>query len=249
MPTPPPLPAPATLEKFLAANAQDDAADAPFQLENSRLLEVNLDGRVWAKKGAMVARTGGVKFTREGFFEHGAGKLFKKMLTGEGVALMKAEGRGRIYLADRGKKIHVLALRGETFHVNGNDLLAFEPGVAWDIRLMRRMAGLLSGGLFNVKLSGHGHVAITTHYEPLVLRVTPGTPVYTDPGATVAWSDSVAPELHTDVSLRTFVGRGSGESLQLKFEGDGWVLVQPCEEARFAKGDAGGLSTLANLAG
>ena len=248
MNTPPPLPAPASLEKFLASNAQDDSANAPFQLENSRLLEVNLNGLVWAKKGAMVARTGGVKFTREGILEHGVGRLMKKMFTGEGVALMKAEGRGRVYLADKGKKVHLLALAGETFHVNGNDLLAFEPGVKWDIKLMRRMAGLLSGGLFNVRLSGTGHVAITTHYEPLVLRVAPGSPVFTDPNATVAWSGSLAPELHTDVSLRTFVGRGSGESVQLKFEGDGWVLVQPCEEVYFQGKSGGTLTSLANAA-
>ena len=31
---------------------------------------------------------------------------------------------------------------------------------------MRRIGGMLTGGLFNVKLSGTGHVDITTHYEP-----------------------------------------------------------------------------------
>lgn len=241
MDTPPPLPAPASLEQFLRKNAQNDAAAALFQLENSRLLEINLAGRVWAKRGSMVARTGAVSFTREGILEHGLGKLFKKMVTGEGVALMKAEGTGRVYLADKGKKVHVLTLNGETFHVNGNDLLAFEPGIEWDIKLMRRIAGLLTGGLFNVKLSGRGHVAITTHHEPIVLRVEPGKPVFTDPNATVAWSGSLSPDLHTDFSLKSLFGRGSGESFQLKFEGNGWVLVQPYEEIVFQKsGSSGG---------
>ncbi len=245
MDQPPPLPDPFTLEKFLSANEQNEAAAAPFQLENSRLLEVNLNGRVWDKKGAMVARIGEMKFTREGILEHGVGRMFKKMVSGEGVALMKVEGRGRVYLADRGKKIHVIALKGETFHVNGNDLLAFDPGVSWDIRLMRRLSGLISGGLFNVKLSGTGHVAITTHYEPLALRVTPGRPIFTDPNATVAWSGSLEPEIHTDMSLKTFFGRGSGESFQLKFEGTGWVLVQPCEELVFQDKSGGALAGIA----
>jgi uncharacterized protein (AIM24 family) len=241
METPPPLPAPASLGQFLAKNAQNDAANAPFQLENTRLLEINLAGKIWAKKGAMVARTGAVTFTREGILEHGLGKFLKKMVTGEGVALMKAEGSGRLYLADMGKKVHVLKLAGETFHVNGNDLLAFEPGVDWDIKLMRRVAGMLTGGLFNVKLSGTGHVAITTHYEPLVLQVEPGRPVFTDPNATVAWSGSLTPEIHTDFSLKSLFGRGSGESFQLKFEGAGWVIVQPYEEILFQNsGSSGG---------
>ena len=33
-----------------------------------------------------------------------------------------------------------------------------------------------------------------------------------------------------DVTLKTLLGRGSGESFQLKFQGDGWVVLQPYEE-------------------
>ena len=55
-------------------------------------------------------------------------------------------------------------------------------------------------------------------------------PVFTDPNATVAWSGNLMPEFKTDVSLKTFLGRGSGESLQMAFQGDGFVIVQPYEE-------------------
>lgn len=44
------------------------------------------------------------------------------------------------------------------------------------------------------------------------------------------WSGNLTPEFKTDVSLKTFFGRGSGESFQMKFDGDGWVVVQPYEE-------------------
>ncbi len=70
----------------------------------------------------------------------------------------------------------------------------------------------------------------TAHGQPLVLKVRPNTPLYTDPNATVAWSGNLTPSIKTDVSLKTFIGRGSGESFQMKFEGDGWVIVQPYEE-------------------
>lgn len=115
-------------------------------------------------------------------------------------------------------------------YVNGNDLLAFQPSIDWDITMMRRVAGVVGGGLFNVRLQGQGMVAITTHYDPLALQVRPGEPVFTDPHATVAWSGSLTPDIRTDVSLRTFMGRGSGESLQLRFEGEGWLVLQPFEE-------------------
>ena len=75
-----------------------------------------------------------------------------------------------------------------------------------------------------------GLLAITSHYQPLTLRVQPGRPVMTDPNATIAWSGNLNPQLKADVSLKTFLGRGSGESMQMRFEGDGFVIVQPYEE-------------------
>ncbi len=219
-----------TIKEFIQATEQDEGANRPFQLENAYLLEVNLNGRVWSKLGSMVAYTGNVRFTREGMLEHGMGRMLKKMVTGEGTTLMKMEGQGRVYLADKGKKVQILHLQGDTIFVNGNDLLAFEESIQWDITMMRRVAGLLSGGLFNVRLSGTGMVAITTHFDPITLRVTPNQPVFTDPNATVAWSGSLSPDIHTDISFKTFLGRGSGESIQLLFRGDGWVVLQPYEE-------------------
>ena len=220
-----------TLAEFLSASREKDASADAFELENPHLLEVRLDGLVWAKAGAMVARKGAVKFTRQGLMEQGLGNLLKKAVSGEGMQLMKIEGQGRVYLADAGKKITLLRLAGEAIFVNGNDVLAIESGIDSQITMMRKVAGMLSGGLFNVRLSGHGIVAITSHYEPLTLPVNAQTgPVFTDPNATVAWSGGLTPEIITDVSLGTLFGRGSGESIQLRFAGDGWVVVQPYEE-------------------
>jgi uncharacterized protein (AIM24 family) len=220
-----------TTQEFVAATAQKDDARGKFELENPYTLEVNLDGRVWCKAGAMIGYVGGVKFTRQGALEQGLGNLLKKMVTGEGASLMKMEGRGRVYLAEQGKRIQVLNLAaGETIFVNGNDLLALEDGMKYEITMMRRVAGMASGGLFNIRITGPGLIAITTHYNPITLRVVAGQPVFTDPNATVAWSSGVTPGIHTDISFKTLMGRGSGESIQLRFDGEGWVVLQPFEE-------------------
>ena len=195
------------------------------------MLEVNLNGSAWTKTGSMVAYLGDIKFARAGIMEEGLGKFLKRQVTGEGAKLTKAEGAGKLYLADSGKKITVLELEGEPIVVNGEDLLAFTPGLKYDITMMRKLAAVVSGGLFNVRIEGRGMVAITTHFDPLALRVTPEQPVMTDPNATVAWSGNLQPQFKTDVQLKTFFGRGSGESLQMRFEGEGWVVVQPYEEA------------------
>ncbi|KYG58408.1 AIM24 family protein [Planococcus maritimus] len=219
-----------SIKQFVQQTKQQESARDFFELETERLLEVNLDGQVWAKAGSMISYEGNIKFEREGMLEHGLGKFVKKALSGEGAQLMKANGQGKLYVADSGKKITILDLEGESIFINGNDLLAFQDGLDWDIKLMRRVAGMMAGGLFNVRLEGQGLVAFTSHYEPLTLLVTPDTPVFTDPNATVAWSGSLEPDFITDVQLKSFFGRGSGESVQMKFSGNGFVVVQPYEE-------------------
>jgi uncharacterized protein (AIM24 family) len=219
-----------SIAEFIKQTEQEDKGEGFFELENPRRLEVNLDGQVWAKAGSMVAYHGDIKFVREGILEHGLGTAFKKALTGEGASLMKANGKGKLYLADSGKKIIILNLQNESIYINGNDLLAFESSIKWEIKLMKRIAGMMAGGLFNVRCEGTGMIAFTSHYEPLTLKVSPGKPVITDPNATIAWSGNLQPKFQTDISLKTLIGRGSGESIQMKFEGNGFVVIQPYEE-------------------
>lgn len=225
-----------TLTEFIQTAQQKDRGQGLFELESERILEVNLDGLVWTKAGSMVAYVGDMKFTREGLLEQGVGKMLKRAVTGEGARLTKVEGRGRLYLADQGKKVQIIHLQDEAIYVNGNDLLAFEPQIDWDVKMMKKLTAIVAGGLFNIRLEGTGMIAITSHYEPLALVVAPGQPVYTDPNATIAWSGNLSPEFRTDISFKTFLGRGSGESMQMQFQGDGFVIVQPYEEVPFQVG-------------
>lgn len=58
---------------------------------------------------------------------------------------------------------------------------------------------------------------MTTHYDPITQHVSPDNPVITDPNATVAWSGNLEPQFRKDISFKTFLGRGSGESIQMLF--------------------------------
>ena len=215
------------LNEFVTTHAPKEGGKT-FELENSKLLDVALDGSVTAKAGSMIGYTGDVSFERKS--AGGLKGMLKKKATGEGAVMMQATGDGHLYLADQGKEVQILEL-GETdeISVNGNDVLAFEEGVSWDIKMMSSIAGASSGGLFNVFLEGPGHVAITTHGKPLVVP----TPVSTDPNATVAWSSNVSPSSKRDLNIKSLIGRTSGESYQLHFAGeDGFVVVQPYEEVQ-----------------
>lgn len=218
-----------TIQQFLDKTAEKVVGEEIFELENPYLLDVNLNGKVWAKWGAMVAYTGDVKFKKQSSLEGGLGKFVMKKVSGESSKLMSAKGQGHVYLADNGKRITILNMEGNRLFVNGNDILAFEETIDWDIKMMSG-AGAMQGGLFNMRLEGYGMIAITTHYTPITLAVTPDRPVFTDPNATVAWSDGLSIDYKTDVNLGTLFGRGSGETFQMAFRGNGFVIVQPFEE-------------------
>jgi len=216
-----------TLEEFAAENAPT-ADDGTFQLQNRKLLAVDLDGAVTALAGSMVAYTGDVTFSGQASAEEGVTGYLKSKATSEGTPVMKAEGTGRLYLADQGKEIGIVSLSdGESVSVNGNDVLAFAESVDYEIGTIDSLAGSSAGGLTNVYLTGPGDVAITTHGDPLVLE----PPVRTDPSATVAWSGSLSPSADVNRSLSDLIGQSSDETYQLQFDGtEGFVVVQPFEE-------------------
>ena len=223
-----------TLAKLIEEVSENPNENDFFELEKPQLLEVNLNNqKIYTKAGAMVAYTGNINYKREGMLDQGLGNLLKKAISGEGAKLMIADGTGKLYLADEGKKVKVIKLNNEAVFVNGNDVLAFEQSIKNDIKMLKSVAGMMSGGLFQVKLSGTGYIAITTHGDPLLLKVSASQNVYTDPNATVAWSENLSPNIKTNLSFGNLLGRGSGESFQLEFKGEGWVLVQPYEEIKY----------------
>lgn len=198
-----------------------------FTLQNSRLLKVELaETTVMARNGAMVAYQGEVSFEHKG---GGVGRLLKKAATGESLRLMRASGSGELFLAHEAMLVHVVRLDGEAMTVNGRNVLAFEQGIDWDIKRVKGgAAGMLSGGLFNVELSGAGLVALLSDGEPVKLDVGEAE-THVDPQAAIAWSGGVTTSVKTDVQAKSLVGLGSGESIQLRLGGSGWVLVQPSE--------------------
>ena len=198
-----------------------------FTLQNRRLLKVELAaGSIFAKNGAMVAYQGDVRFEHKG---GGLGRFLKKAATGESLRLMQASGSGEVFLAHQAMLVHTLTLRGDSITVNGSNILAFGEGVEWDVtRVKGGTAGMLAGGLFNIHLSGSGPVALISDGEPVRLNVAEA-PTFADPQAAIAWSGGVTTNLKTDFQAKSLVGLGSGESIQVGFSGDGWVLIQPSE--------------------
>jgi uncharacterized protein (AIM24 family) len=230
-----------TLAQFNETQSQD-----AFALQNSKLLKVRLDAvTVQAKLGSMVAYQGDVRFEHAG--AGGIGRMLKKAVTGEGTSLMKITGTGEVFLADQAQDIHLIYLEDDFITVNGPNLLGFDSGIEWDIKRVQGASGMMGGGLYNMELRGTGWVAILSDGPPVLLNVA-AAPTFADAQAAITWSSGVSTSIKTDVNLKTLIGRGSGESIQMAFAGQGWVLVQPSEGrvqgATNGQSSGGGLGNL-----
>jgi uncharacterized protein (AIM24 family) len=233
-----------TLAQFNETQSQD-----AFALQNSKLLKVRLDQvTIQAKLGSMVAYQGDVSFEHSG--SGGLGRMLKKAVTGEGTQLMKMTGTGEVFLADQAQDIHLIYLENDFITVNGPNLLAFDSGIDWDIKRVEGASSMMGGGLYNLSLKGTGWVAIISDGPPVLLNVA-SAPTYADAQAAITWSSGVSTGIKTDFKMKNLIGRGSGETVQMSFTGQGWVLVQPSEgrvQAAQAGGGGGG-GILGNLTG
>jgi uncharacterized protein (AIM24 family) len=198
-----------------------------FLLQNRHTLKVELNGEVYAKQGAMAAYQGNVEFS---FHGGGVRRMLKKIVSGENLQLMKVSGRGEVFFSDFGAEVQIVQLENDSLTINTSNLLAFESTLHWDIKMVKPGMQMLAAGLSNVTVSGTGQVAISSFGTPFVLQVN--EPTYVDVQAALAWSSSLQTDIKSTFKVGSLIGRGSGESFQMLFTGDGFVVVQPSEAPR-----------------
>ena len=211
-------------------------AQQRFALQNAQMLRVHLGGDVLAVKGAMVAYQGQIRFDHE---KSGSmGKLFKKVVTGEDVSLMRVSGAGDVFFASEAGYVFLIDLAGDALSINARNLLAFDSTIDWDIKRVQG-AGMMSGSLFNTTLQGTGTAAIHAVGQPVVLDCAE-QPTYVDVQACVGWSANLVPQVVSSMNVRSMLRGGSGEAFQYAFHGPGFVIVQPSEWAAPPSQSGGG---------
>jgi uncharacterized protein (AIM24 family) len=226
------------MQTSLSQFAETQSQEA-FSLQNSKLLKVRLEEvTIQAKLGSMVAYQGDVTFEHAG--SGGLGRMLKKAMSGEGAPLMKVSGTGEVFLAEQAQDVHLIYLENDLITVNGRNLLAFDSGIDWDIKRVEGASGVMGGGLFNMALHGTGWVAVISDGPPVLLDVG-GAQTFADAEAAITWSSGVQTGVRTDFKMKNLIGRSSGESIQMAFTGEGWLLVQPSEGRVDVSGrDSGG---------
>ena len=144
-----------------------------------------------------------------------------------------------MFLADLAQDIHLIYLENDSITCNGANVLAFDAGIDWDIK-MSAAPGAMAGGCSNMSLSGTGWVAIISDGPPVLLNVAAGADVRRPAGGdhlVLGRHDLVQDRLQDEGPDRQGLGRAGPDRLR----GQGWVLVQPSEgTVKGAVGATGG---------
>ena len=184
---------------------------------------------LFARVGSMVAYEGFIQYEPN---PPAVRQMARDWITGEGAPLMKCTGDGLLYLADYGANVVIVHLDNDAISVNGTNVLAFDASLQWGVERVKGLAKFAGQGLFNVKISGTGWVALTSRGTPVVVDCGSGEDeTYVDPDALVAWSPNLKVKGKRSFKASSLIGRGSGEAFQMAFSGKGIVVVQPSEDS------------------
>jgi uncharacterized protein (AIM24 family) len=212
---------------FSSDHVVQPAVAPGMSVENGKCLRYVVNGDMLARQGAMVAYRGNLQFERKG---QGVGGMLKRAVTGEGLPLMSVRGQGEAWFAHEAQNCFVVEIEpGDLFTVNGRNVLCFDSTLQYDIKTVKG-SGIAGGGLFNSVFSGHGRLGLVCEGDPLVIPVSAQQPVFVDTDAVVGWSAHLATSLHRSQSVGSMLRGGSGEAVQLRLDGEGFVVVRPSEQ-------------------
>ncbi|MFD3473731.1 AIM24 family protein [Streptomyces sp. NPDC058695] len=202
-------------------------ASAPgMTAQNTKSIRYAVNGDMTARQGAMIAYRGNLQFERKG---QGMGGMLKRAVTGEGLPLMTVRGQGEAWFAHEAQNCFIIDVEaGEALTVNGRNVLCFDSTLSYEIKTVKG-AGISGGGLFNSVFTGQGRLGLVCEGNPLVIPVSQQQPVFVDTDAVVGWTAHLHTSLHRSQSIGSMIRGGSGEAVQLKLEGEGYVIVRPSE--------------------
>ncbi|TXS38887.1 AIM24 family protein [Streptomyces sp. OR43] len=211
---------------FSSEHMAQQATAPGMTLQNAKSIKYAVNGEMHARQGSMIAFRGDLQFERKG---QGLGGMLKRAVTGEGLPLMAVRGQGEAWFAHEAANCFIVEMeQGDVLTINGRNVLCFDATLAYEIKTVKG-AGMTGGGLFNSVFTGYGKLGLMCEGNPIVIPVSPQQPVCVDTDAVVGWSAHLNTSLHRSQSVGSMLRGGSGEAVQLRLEGEGFVIVRPSE--------------------
>ncbi|QIA26384.1 TIGR00266 family protein [Thermaerobacter sp. PB12/4term] len=199
------------------------------------IVELEPGEELQAEPGALVSMSGNVSLQAEA---RGGllGALSRSLLGGESffTSRYRADGaRGEVMLAPAlPGDITVLELAGEVVYLKSGAFLAGATTLTVDARWGGARGFFGSGGLFLLRVAGHGPLFINSYGALHRKELAPGQRYVVDTGHVVAFTDGMAFQVRAAGS-GWFSSIASGEGLACEFTGPGAVYIQTRSEASF----------------
>jgi len=201
-------------DKRLDLGRKIEGASKTFTLHENGFLEINFSRSVHVKRGTVSSYSGNLKFLAE-----------SGLVGTTAQTLVKAAGHGKIFVYEKGRKTFLLDLNEEFIYVEGSNLLALEDTLTYRVEPIYDSS--YQRKIDTVKIFGKGSLAISTHIEPLTLRVTREYPLSISSNALVAWTGNLIPAVMDDKSLENVMIESADQSgFKIRFEGDGVVVSE-----------------------
>lgn len=178
-----------------------------FYLHNNGFLEIHSDGKVYIKKSSLRSYVGNFSFIP-----------IPDLKTTTAHEIVEARGKGKLFLFEKGNQTYLFELNQEFVYVEGGHILALEENLffrsepIYDFKRNKTLQAF--------KIYGKGALALTTHLEPLTLRVTPEYPLSILSSSIVAWTGNLYP-----VAGEKLIEKEGEESFIIKFEGEGLIIA------------------------
>lgn len=212
---------------------------ATLEKINSKMVAAQIahGEQVFARKGAMLSYTGEVNFIPSTTGGASIGGFVGRIVAGENVPLMIAQGQGNVLFGHGGYQVKIIQLDGvNSLTVEADKLLIYDGSLTAGTQFLAQGGGVralaqgqMTGqGLCTTVLSGVGNAVVMSHGPVFEIPIGGGE-VAVDPQAYIGHVGAVDVKLDMNVSWRDAVGKGSGEAFQLKMTGNGTVYVQASE--------------------
>jgi len=201
-------------EKRIDLGRKIEGASKTFTLHENGFLEINFARNVHVKRGTVSSYSGNLKFLAE-----------SGLVGTTAQTLVKAQGQGKIFVYEKGRKTFLLDLNEEFIYVEGSNLLALEDTLTYRVEPIYDSS--YQRKIDTVKIFGKGSLAISTHIEPLTLRVTREYPLSISSNALVAWTGNLIPTVVDDKSLENVMIVNTDQAgFKIRFEGEGVVVSE-----------------------
>ncbi|HKB71839.1 MAG TPA: tetratricopeptide repeat protein [Thermoanaerobaculia bacterium] len=184
-----------------------------FRIRDNGTVEITFEGEVLVRRGTVASYGGRIAFGPD-----------PRLAGTRAEALLRASGKGSIFLADRGRKPMLVELDDEFFSAEGSRILAIGPTLSFryepihDFPRRRRVDVL--------KIFGRGGLVLSPARASFSIPVSGEFPLNVSSRDLVGWSGNLVPSVLPDRFLDEVMLPDSDDPPKIRFEGEGTVFTE-----------------------